>query len=66
MLIQSEANMKLEAGGNLDMKATGAVTLEAGDSLDIKATQKMKLEAINTDINGSAQVSVTGAVIKLN
>jgi len=64
--IQSEANMKLEAGGNLDMKASGAVTLEAGDSLDIKATRNMKLEAINTDINGSAQVAVTGAVIKLN
>ena len=51
LTIAGDGGVKLEGGGDVEIKASGNLKLEAGGSAEIKAGSTMKLQASKIDLN---------------
>lgn len=67
MEVGASANINISAGGDLVITGTSKLELVCGGgSLAIDAAGNVTINGIKVDITGSAPVSITGALVKIN
>ncbi|MEO8539203.1 MAG: VgrG-related protein [bacterium] len=65
MTIKAGADVKIEATGNVDVKANAEVKV-SGATVNVEATGKLGLKAPMIEIAGSGMVKISGGMVQLN
>ena len=65
VIVKATQEITLESDKDINLKARGNIKLEGTGGVDMKSNASFKVEGTQVEVKGSAQVSVSGAMVKL-